>query len=141
MPTHDPQILLGHMRECCRRLIECAALREREDQTQAILLDAACRNLEILGEASTRFVPEFRDAHPEIPWRKMIGARNILIHAYEGTDPTTVWDIVDRDIPPLLAAILRLLGKPARTPSSPASLVRAPSPLLTGGTRPSRIKS
>jgi uncharacterized protein with HEPN domain len=111
MPTHDPQILLGHMRDCCRRLIGCAALRERADQTQAILLDAACRNLEILGEASTRFVPEFRDAHPEIPWRKMIGARNILIHAYEGTDPTTVWDIVDRDIPLLHAAILRLLGE------------------------------
>jgi uncharacterized protein with HEPN domain len=74
-------------------------------------LDAVCRNLEILGEASNKMDPEFRAAHPEIPWREMIAARNVLIHGYEGTDPEIVWDIAVRQTPELLAVVRHLLGE------------------------------
>jgi uncharacterized protein with HEPN domain len=70
-----------------------------------------CRNLEILGEASRKIGPEFRAAHPEIPWREMNDLRNVLIHNYEGADVDLVWGIVDRDVPKLLAAIGSILGE------------------------------
>jgi uncharacterized protein with HEPN domain len=79
-----------------------------------MVLDAVCRNLEILGEAAKRMDPEFRAAHPEIPWRKMAGARDILKHVYEETGPEIVWDIVETDIPALLADLRRLLTETTR---------------------------
>ncbi len=92
---------------------ECASLRDEGATPIHILLDAACRNLEILGEASRKVGPEFRASHPEIPWREMNDVRNVLIHNYEGADADMVWAIIDREIPQVLAAVRRLLGEGA----------------------------
>jgi uncharacterized protein with HEPN domain len=48
---------------------------------------------------------EFRDAHPEIPWREMIGLRHRLIHEYFRIDLRRVWDTVQRDLPKLITLI------------------------------------
>jgi uncharacterized protein with HEPN domain len=40
------------------------------------------RSLEIIGEAAGRVSTSFRNSHPEIPWRQIIGQRNVLIHEY-----------------------------------------------------------
>jgi uncharacterized protein with HEPN domain len=77
MVTPDPRVYLLHIRDCCERVIECAALRDRGTTPAHILLDAACRNLEILGEASRKIGPDFRAAHPQIPWREMSDLRNV----------------------------------------------------------------
>ena len=45
------------------------------------------RRIEIIGEAAGRVSPQFRSAHPEIPWRQIIGQRNILIHDYGQIHP------------------------------------------------------
>lgn len=78
---------------------------------ESVIFDAICRNLEIIGEAAGKVEPEFRAAHPEIPWRQMISARNILIHNYDGIEPAIVWAIVERDIPTLVSAILPLVAE------------------------------
>ena len=78
-----------------------------------MVLDAVCRNLEILGEAAAKLDSAFRQAHPEIPWRSIIDTRNILIHAYDQVKPPVLCGIVERDIPDLLVAVRRLLGEPA----------------------------
>ena len=109
MDAKDPSLYLLHMRDCCERIEECLAIRGRPDVPERMVLYAVCRNLEILGEAANKTGAEFRAAHPEIPWRKMVNARNVLIHNYEGTDPEIVWGIAAHDIPPLLAAVRRLL--------------------------------
>ena len=75
----------------------------------SILLNAACRNLEIIGEASRKVGPEFRAAHPGIPWREMNDLREVLIHNYEGADEDLIWAIVEREIPDLLLAVRRIL--------------------------------
>jgi uncharacterized protein with HEPN domain len=111
MPAPDERVYLLHIRDCCERLRECLGLREEGRVPAHILLDAACRNLEILGEASRKIGPVFRADHPEIPWREMNDLRNVLIHNYEGTDAAMVWGIVEREIPPVLAAVRRALGE------------------------------
>ncbi len=104
-----PEVYLLHIRDCCLRIAECSDLRRSGATPEHVLLDAVCRNLEILGEASRKIGPEFRDAHPTIPWREMNDLRNVLIHNYEGADPQMIWGIVEQDIPSVLEAVTRLV--------------------------------
>ncbi len=67
------------------------------------------RRLEIIGEAASHVSPEFRSAHPEIPWRQIIGQRNILIHDYGQIIPERVWESASRDAPELLRVLDGLL--------------------------------
>ena len=72
--------------------------------------DATLRNLELVGEAATHVPDAIRKAHPEIPWRAVVGVRNRLAHGYLGIDDDAVWSIVRNDIPSLLPALRSLLG-------------------------------
>ncbi len=54
-----------------------------------------------------------RNAHPQIPWRRVIATCNRLIHGYLGIDDDTLWSIVTSDVPALLA-VLRQIQPPAR---------------------------
>jgi len=74
-------------------------------KTQAAL----CRQLEIIGEAATRLSLEFRKSNPAVPWRQMIGMRNILIHLYEEVDNEDLWGTVRDDLPRLIATLEPLL--------------------------------
>jgi uncharacterized protein with HEPN domain len=103
-------LYLLHIRDCCGRIIECRELRKLGTVPDHLLLDAVCRNLEILGEASRKVGQEFRAAHPQIPWREMNDLRNVLIHNYEGADPEMVWGIAEREIPVVLEAVVKLVG-------------------------------
>jgi uncharacterized protein with HEPN domain len=67
------------------------------------------RQFEILGEAARKVSDSFRALHPEIPWRRMIGLRNILAHRYYATDHTLLWKIIHDDLPMVLEQIERLL--------------------------------
>jgi len=58
-------------------------------------------HIQIIGEACHGLSVEFRDAHPELPWGKIIGMRNILVHRYFGVDRDVVWAVVERDLPEL----------------------------------------
>ena len=70
--------------------------------------DATLRNLELIGEAATRIPESVRTAHPQIPWRQVIATRNRLIHGYLGIDNDTLWNIVQDDVPALLAQLRKL---------------------------------
>ena len=71
--------------------------------------DATLRNIELLGEAAGHIPSYVREAHPEIEWRRIVGARNRLAHGYLGIDVDVVWDIVQTDVPELLPKLKLLL--------------------------------
>ena len=75
----------------------------------ALVYDATLRNLGLIGEAATRIPEAVRAAHPEIPWREVVGARNRIIHAYLGIDDDIIWTIIQEDIPAILPEPRRLL--------------------------------
>lgn len=68
------------------------------------------RRIEIIGEAASHVSPQFRSAHPEVPWRRIIGQRNILIHDYGQIIPERVWESASRDVPELVRILDDLLG-------------------------------
>jgi uncharacterized protein with HEPN domain len=70
---------------------------------------AVVRALEIIGEAVRKVPLSVRNRYPEIPWKEMAGMRDKLIHEYFGVNPRTVWDTVQKDIPPLESFFQRIL--------------------------------
>jgi uncharacterized protein with HEPN domain len=67
------------------------------------------QNLQVIGEASRSLSSATRDQHPEIPWSKMIGMRNILTHNYFEIDLDIVWLAVEQELPNLKPAITAIL--------------------------------
>ena len=67
------------------------------------------RALEIVGEAAKRLPMAFRDQYPDIPWKKMAGMRDRIIHGYDKVNLEIVWQVIQKDVPqvkPLLQQIL-----------------------------------
>jgi len=70
-----------------------------EFKNNRMLQDAVIREIEIIEEATKNLSMEFRNKHPNIPWRQIAGMRDKLIHGYFGVDIDAVWDTVMKDIP------------------------------------------
>ena len=71
--------------------------------------DAAIRKLEIIGEAVKNLPAALKRKHRNIPWEKIAGTRNILIHEYFGVDLKLVWRIIKKDLPELKNNISKIL--------------------------------
>ena len=65
-------------------------------------LSAVLHQLLVLGEAGKRLSQEFRAEHKEIPWKKIVGMRDKLIHEYDDVDLDEVWKTVNSDVPRLV---------------------------------------
>ena len=72
-------------------------------------IDAVIRNFEIIGEASNKLPKEFREKHPDVPWKSIIGLRNILIHDYLGVDIVAVWGNIKQELSSLKEQIQSIL--------------------------------
>jgi uncharacterized protein with HEPN domain len=64
-----------------------------------LVKDAVLRNLEVIGEAAKNIPDEVREVFTDIPWRRIIGLRNIVIHEYFGVDFENIWKIIKENIP------------------------------------------
>ncbi len=74
-----------------------------------MLRSAVERNLEIIGEAARRTSEELKQEHPEIPWRKIIAQRNVLIHEYDDIDYKEIWEVATFHISRLIELIRPLI--------------------------------
>lgn len=58
-------------------------------------------HLQVIGEAARALSPDFRSEHTDVPWPKVIGMRNILVHDYFRIDADAVWSAIESDLPSL----------------------------------------
>lgn len=108
----NPQIFLRHVLESIDAIERYATgqtldtfLRSTKEQ------DAVIRRLEIIGEAVKNLSEDFKHAHPEIPWNKIAGMRNVLIHEYFVVDIPAVWGTIQEDLPTLKKQLEGLVEK------------------------------
>lgn len=82
-------------------------LEVNDEKLSAILYQIA-----VIGEATKRLSQDFRQQHPEIPWREIAGMRDMLIHKYDQVDSDVIWDVVQSKLPELLTLLEPLLPSP-----------------------------
>lgn len=103
--THDAAYLWD-MLDAARAIIGFVSSSSYEEyQHNRMLRGAVERHLEIIGEAAGRVSSEFRDAHAEIPWSRIVGQRNILIHEYGEVDNALVWEVARIHLPDLIVRL------------------------------------
>jgi uncharacterized protein with HEPN domain len=73
-------------------------------KTQAAVL----HELLVPGEAAKRLSAEFREEHPDVPWKAIAGMRDRLLHGYDDVDLELVWKTVDEDLPALVRRLEEL---------------------------------
>lgn len=76
-----------------------------------MMFNATLRQLEIIGEACNRLSQNLLLNHPEIPWARIIGLRNLVIHEYFGIDDFTIWNVVKINLPELKVNVQAILYK------------------------------
>ncbi len=103
--------------ERLRDILEAIAAMQRHLDTQRAsfeeneLLQIWCvHHLQIIGEAARGLPDDVRALAPSIPWPKLIGMRNILVHGYFALDTDIIWNAAVRDAPALKPEIERLEG-------------------------------
>ncbi len=102
----DDEIRLRHMLDAAREALSFTQGRTRSDlDRDRQLVLALVKDIEIVGEAAARITEPGRRDAPEIPWQRIVGMRNRLVHAYFDIDLEVVWKTVQEDLPQLIALL------------------------------------
>jgi uncharacterized protein with HEPN domain len=64
-------------------------------------INAIVRSLEVIGEATKKIPDSLREKYPQIPWKRMAGMRDKLIHEYWGVDLEILWEVINNELPPI----------------------------------------
>jgi uncharacterized protein with HEPN domain len=89
-------------RDACR-FVETLSLEEF--RLSELHQHAVAKAVELVGEAASRVSAATSDAHPEIPWTRIVGMRHRLVHDYVNLDVDLLWEVVKQHLPPLIAQV------------------------------------
>lgn len=106
----NAEIFLTHILENSTVVVEKVKdVTEEQFHGSTDLQDIFIRRIEVIGEAVKHLPKDFTDKHPEIPWKKIAGMRDMLIHHYFEVDYNLLWTTVSEIIPPFKKQIESLL--------------------------------
>ena len=77
----------------------------------SLVVDGVVRNIEVIGEASKNIPPEIQTKFTDIPWQKLRGIRNRIVHEYFRVDLTIIWFIITNELPPLKEVLTKHLSE------------------------------
>ena len=110
MSKRTAEVLLQDMQVALERIVHYTKnIGFEEFEKDTMRSDAVVRNLEIVGEAVKRLPEDFKESHREIPWHRIAGMRNRIVHDYFGIDNEIIWQVVQTDVPKLLKQVGRII--------------------------------
>lgn len=105
----DPRLYLAMISDRIRRLEFYTSGGKKVFLSDQMIQDAVMHNLEIIGETIKLIPTEYREQHPELPWRSMAALRDILIYKYNSIELPEIWQVMEIELPPVKAAIKNLI--------------------------------
>ena len=109
----DDIVYVGHMFDSAMaavgKLHDCP--RDRFDADDNLRL-ALTHLIQTIGEAARQVSTEFRQRNDSVPWAKIIGMRNKVVHDYMQVDYDLVWDVVIHELPGLIVELGMLVAPP-----------------------------
>lgn len=111
MSKRKPDVYLQDILESIQQIEQYLdGIDENEFYQNPEKQDAVLRRLEIIGEAVKHISDDIRDQYDEIPWRKIAGMRDIIIHEYFGITLSMIWVVTQRELPDLKSKIVDIIG-------------------------------
>jgi uncharacterized protein with HEPN domain len=111
MPKDD-SVYVGHMLDMAHQARQLVAGKTRADYDADVALRLALAHLvQNIGEAARRVSPALQQAHPDIPWRNIVGIRHKVVHDYFYVDFDIIWDVVTADLPALVSRLEQIADK------------------------------
>jgi uncharacterized protein with HEPN domain len=108
----DDLVYIRHMADSLKKILAyTAGMDKKSFLSNSLVQDGVIRQFEIIGEAVKHLSDEFREKHPAVPWKRMAGLRDKLIHDYVGVDLEAVWAAVEQNVADLERAFNRILRK------------------------------
>jgi uncharacterized protein with HEPN domain len=114
----DDRFYLLHIRDAAARIVRYTYGGRAQFDADSLVQDGVIRNLEVIGEAVKRLSAPLKDAHPAVPWKRVGGMRDILIHHYFGVQLDTVWEVVETHLPALAHEVDVMLSEVAVPPQA-----------------------
>ena len=107
----DDRVYFLHIRDAIDRTSDYTSGGKEAFFADRKTQDAVVRNLEVIGEAVKHVSAGLKAAHPDIPWQRIAGMRDKMIHDYFGVDIEKVWLTAIEDLPPLQAEVKKILAE------------------------------
>jgi uncharacterized protein with HEPN domain len=108
----DNLLYVGHMLDMAHEARRLVAGKQRTAYDQDKMLRYALTHLlQTIGEAARHVSGEFRERHPQVPWRAITGMRHKIVHDYMFIDEDIVWSTVMKELTPLIATLEQIVSE------------------------------
>lgn len=107
----DDRLYLEHILEAVERIREYTAAGKERFLADGMTQDAVIRNLQVLGEAAKKVSASTAAAHSDVPWRRMTGLRDRVVHDYFGVSLEIVWDVVENHLDGVVLGVRKVLDR------------------------------
>jgi uncharacterized protein with HEPN domain len=108
---------IAEMAKAAERILEYAGdISYNEFNTNSLIRDAVIRNFEILGESVKHIPFSFQKQYKQIPWSRMYGLRNFIVHEYFDVDDEILYAIIHTDLPRNRADLRMISSRLAANP-------------------------
>ena len=105
-------VYIKHIRDAIKSILEYTKdVNKKSFNSKEIIQDAVIRRIEIIREAVKNVSIDFREKYSDLPWKKIVGMRDKLIHGYFNVDVERVWNVIIDDIPVLKKQIEDIIDK------------------------------